>query len=140
MTFKIGHINIRSLVPCLHDLQQLIHTADYDSFCISETWLGSNIDNNAIQIDGYNLYRQYRRSRGDKSIEQLWIEAVINNEKLAIGAVYMPPSQNASYFLSVFEDTLGAVSVLSDAILCTGDLSINLYDVSSVQSSNLNCH
>nr|CAI5849378.1 unnamed protein product [Callosobruchus analis] len=62
MTFKIGHI--RSLIPSLHVLQQLIHTADYDSFCISETWLGSNIDNNAIQIDGYNLYRQDRRCMG----------------------------------------------------------------------------
>nr|CAI5868540.1 unnamed protein product [Callosobruchus analis] len=28
-------------------MQQLIHTAVYDSFCISETWLSSNIDNNA---------------------------------------------------------------------------------------------
>nr|CAI5861117.1 unnamed protein product [Callosobruchus analis] len=150
MTFKIGHINIRSLIPSLHDLEQIIHTAEYDSFCISETWLGSRVDNNAIRIDGYNLYRQDRRSRGgglciylkdtflcskingiDESIEQLWIEAVITNEKLAIGAVYRPPSQDASYFLSVFEDTLGAVGVISDAILCP--------DVSSVHSSNLNC-
>nr|CAH7742034.1 unnamed protein product [Callosobruchus chinensis] len=41
--------------------------------------------------------------------------------------------------MSVFEDTLGIVSVSSDVIICAGDLNINLYDMNSVQTSNLNC-
>nr|CAI5868890.1 unnamed protein product [Callosobruchus analis] len=158
MAFKIAHINIRSLMPSLQDLQGFIHEANYDFFCVSETRINNNIDNSVIKTDGYNVYIQDRDTRGgglciyvkskylvtkinnlDASIEQLWIQVIINSEKWVIGTVYRPPTQDASYFLSVFEDTLGTVSILSDVIICAGDLNINLYDINSANTSNLNC-
>nr|CAH7751797.1 unnamed protein product [Callosobruchus chinensis] len=145
-------------MPSLRDLQIYIDGANYDAFCLSETWLNNNINDNVIQINGYNVYRQDRDTRGgglciyvkskymttkidslNETIEQLWIQVIVNKEKWVIGTVYRPPSQDASHFLSVFEDTLGIVSVSSDVIICAGDLNINLYDMNSVHTSNLNC-
>nr|CAH7734072.1 unnamed protein product [Callosobruchus chinensis] len=145
-------------MPSLRVLQIYIDEANYDAFCLSETWLNNNINDNVIQINGYNVYRQDRDTRGgglciyvkskymttkidslNETIGQLWIQVIVNKEKWVIGTVYRPPSQDASHFLSVFEDSLGIVSVSSDVIICAGDLNINLYDMNSVHTSNLNC-
>ena len=56
------HLNIRSLKSrehlCL--LQHTIEEHDFDIFTISETWLDSTVDNQAMQIPGFVFFRQDR--------------------------------------------------------------------------------
>ena len=34
-----------------------LHHNDIDVFCITETWLNDEFDNNDMHIDGYNVFR-----------------------------------------------------------------------------------
>lgn len=49
-----GHINIRSILPKIDQIQNLLTDSNLDFLCISETWLTSNVPTNLINIPGYN--------------------------------------------------------------------------------------
>ena len=57
---KIAHLNIRSLKSREHRflIQHTIEDHDFDIFTISETWLDSTVDNQAVQIPGFVFFRQ----------------------------------------------------------------------------------
>lgn len=58
------HLNIRSLVNKIELVRQILLNRKIDCFCISETWLNDLITDDLIQVDGYNLWRKDRLSRG----------------------------------------------------------------------------
>lgn len=60
----VAHINIRSLPPKFADLRSMILEEKYDVFGVTETWFSAKISNQSLKIDGYNLVRRYRLSRG----------------------------------------------------------------------------
>jgi exonuclease III len=62
--FKIGHLNIRSLVKNIDQLRIYLSNQQYDIICINETWLDDKINNYEVNIDGYNLVRKGRRRTG----------------------------------------------------------------------------
>lgn len=65
MTFFNGaHINIRSLVHNFDTFKDHVLSNDYSVIGISETWLTPNINNEIIDVPGYNFVRQDRHSRG----------------------------------------------------------------------------
>lgn len=61
---KIGHINIRSLLPSFNNLKDIIIDNDFSIFCISETWLAGDIVGEHLNIVNYSFIRRDRLSRG----------------------------------------------------------------------------
>nr|CAI5829862.1 unnamed protein product [Callosobruchus analis] len=157
MILKIGQLNIRSLLPSFNDLSQIIVQHNYDFFGITETWLNRSISNNQLKINGYNLYRKDRETRGggvciyvketyathvidglDDAIEQIWVEIKINKQNLAIGTVYRSPAEDVTTFLSIFEDTLSSVHMAVDKLVCTADFNINMFNINNRQVDQMN--
>ena len=54
---KIVHLNIRSLLPKIDQLRQILVEAKIDIITLSETWLKPEIDTQLVEIDGYTCYR-----------------------------------------------------------------------------------
>lgn len=51
---KLGHVNIRSLLPSLDSVSDSVHRLELDILGVTETWLSERISGNSIEIDGYN--------------------------------------------------------------------------------------
>ncbi|XP_060943366.1 uncharacterized protein LOC133020696 [Limanda limanda] len=60
------HLNIRSLLSRhkLDHINILVNQANPDILVISETWLHKDIDDQTVFIQGYNIFRSDRASRG----------------------------------------------------------------------------
>ena len=52
--------NVMSLAPKIDEVREVVHYADFDLVCITETWLKDHIDNNIVAISGYNVIRRDR--------------------------------------------------------------------------------
>lgn len=155
---KIGSLNIRSLLPSIQELAEILSNNSFDIFTVSETWLHDGVPENFVQIDTYDCYRCDRGSRGGglciyskkilngtliptnnfSNIEQLWIKIKLNTKDwLAVGVVYKPPTFNSQLFLNELEDTLSVIFPTVNDIVCTGDFNINVLNLHSQCVSNL---
>ena len=56
--FKIGHLNIASLVKHKNELLVFLAKLPFDVICINETRLDDSIDNSEVKIPGYDLIRK----------------------------------------------------------------------------------
>lgn len=64
---KVGHLNMRSLLPSFSELTDLILESDFEIFGLTETWLNETVAPkilNPANIAGYQLVRQDRTGRG----------------------------------------------------------------------------
>jgi hypothetical protein len=55
--FKIIDVNIRSILGKFDQLNYHVNILKPNIICLSESWLTSDIDNNEIYINGYELFR-----------------------------------------------------------------------------------
>lgn len=152
---KIGSLNIRSILPSIQELRQIIIEHSFDVFTVSEIWLREDISDNLLNINRYKLYRRDRETRGDglciyvknslsttliptnNRIEQLWIHLKLNKQSYAVSVIYKPPVFDTSIFLNELEDSLGLISPTVNHIICTGDFNINMMNLHSACVSNL---
>lgn len=109
-TIRMAHINIRSILPKLNELYNIIIDNSFDIFAVTETWLGTHVPEESINLDEFAFVRRDRDGRGggvgvflrgfikysvldvSSNIEQLWLGLEINKFKLVIGIVYRPPT------------------------------------------------
>lgn len=139
---KVMHLNVRSLVPKMDFVRLWAINANVDVFALSETWLKKSVLDNDVAINGYNVFRADRKSKGGgvvlyvrssyhvtllnsmsvaKSFELLAINLKLGNTSLIIACCYRPPSAT--------NDTLASLSsVLSKIInekevILLGDLN-----------------
>lgn len=145
---RMGHINVRSLLPKVNEIKNLILHRNLDILCLSETWLSEMVTYNSICIEGYNIIRKDRGSRGGGvaiyikknftfsiiptggSIEQLWVSLQCHGCRFVVGALYRPPNNNDyKTFLSELEDSYAICSGYSDRIIFCGDLNIDFLKV-----------
>jgi len=61
---RIGHINVRDILlrNKKDEVRKLLEQHNYDILAITETWLWKEINDEGINIDGYNSYREDRPS------------------------------------------------------------------------------
>ena len=52
--------NVMSLAPKIDEIREVVHNANLDLVCITESWLKDHIDNNSVAISGYNVIRRDR--------------------------------------------------------------------------------
>ena len=152
---KIAHLNIRSLKSREHRflLQHTIEDHNFDIFTISETWLDSTVDNQAVQIPGFVFFRQDRgehKSGGglavyirdtfkatilehasgisDENFQQLWIKVQVRHCKsIFICTVYRPPGTTLAFSDSLSRTLLDMLLHGNDIIIL-GDLNCNILD------------
>jgi exonuclease III len=62
--FKVGHLNIASLMKHKDELSIFITKNSFDVLCINETRLDSSIYNSEVEIAGYDLIRKDRNRNG----------------------------------------------------------------------------
>ena len=60
----IGHLNIRSLLPKVEDMEMLLTSSKMDILTLSETWLDQSIQPHEINIGGYRTIRKDRNRHG----------------------------------------------------------------------------
>nr|CAI5860348.1 unnamed protein product [Callosobruchus analis] len=146
MELEIGRLNVCSLVPKFANIRDLITDRGYSIFAVSETWLNPNIIDEAVSIEGYNLVRTDRGTRGgvvalyihcslrysilnvSTDIEQLWIKVSNKGQSCAVGVMYRPPHTNYKHFVDILEETLAICTIESDKVVCLGDININFLD------------
>jgi hypothetical protein len=59
-SLKCCFLNARGLLGKLDELKLLIHELGLDIIGIAETWLGEEVENVEIMIEGYKIYRKDR--------------------------------------------------------------------------------
>ena len=152
---KIAQLNIRSLKSREHRflLQHTNEDHDFDIFTISETWLASTVDNQALQIPGFVLFRQdwgEHKSGGglavyirdtfkatllehasgisDENFQQLWIKVQVRHCKSTfICSVYRPPDTTLAFSDSLSRSLLDILLHGNDVIIL-GVLNCNILD------------
>lgn len=143
----IAHLNICSIVPKFYRFKDHLLNSNFDIFGITETWLNDNIPSELIKVDGFNLVRVDRPSRGGgvafflrdnikyeiintvHEIEQLWILVKYNNMNFAFGVFYKPPKMKYKQFVDVLEETINVIMQTTDDIYCFGDVNIDFLKV-----------
>ena len=138
------HLNIHSLLargdcgPRLDHLYNLVSDNNYDVIALSETLLSDAINDDEICMEGYEVFRLDRTRHGGgvalycrtelqckvvpalhiDGIEMLWVEALLNGQRIVFGVCYRPPNQTAnerSLFLDGMYATFDAVLRLSNS-------------------------
>ena len=56
--------NVRSLINKLDDLEAAVRLNSSDIICLTETWLSDEVPSEAVNIDGFCLYRKDRNRQG----------------------------------------------------------------------------
>ena len=97
--FKIGHINIRSLVKNIDQLRIYLSNKKYNILSVNETMLDSSIPNDEININGYDIVRKHRNRNGGgvalyiRNVIDYKIRNDLMNEKLETITIEVCPSK-----------------------------------------------
>lgn len=153
---KIGFLNVRSIVPSIQGVKQIILENAFDIFGVCETWLHDGISTNLIKVQGFKIFRRDRLTRGggvclyvknslnnsvinvSNAIEQLWVNVKLKKENIAVGIVYKSPALDTNLFLDELDNTLSQVLPTVNDIVCIGDFNINMFNLTNVHVNNLN--
>ena len=140
------HLNIRSLSRNLCGLTNLLAGVK-NNFSVIETWLQNS--SHSVDIDGYTFVHNHRpdkagggvglyitselefKLRDDLTIaecfESLFIEICRSRGKnIIVGAVYRPPNQMPSEFVSGFNNALSKISKENKLCYILSDTNLNL--------------
>lgn len=154
INFKIGHLNVRSLLAGFNDFSQLIIENSFDVFFVSETWLSADVPSDIVMLPGYNFFRKdhsigrgggvavYVKStficeqirmdvQNNINIEHIWINVKFNKSNMALGAVYRPPQNNIGDSIESIDNILSFLVPSYDTLIVTGDMNINLFNLNN---------
>ena len=81
--FRVLYYNARSLLPKLDELCVLTQLESPDIICIVESWLSSEIENNEITIDNYQLVRHDRNRHGGGV--HMYVKSCLSVNVLSVG-------------------------------------------------------
>ena len=77
-SFRIGHINIRSLRHKVHEVSILITQSSLSVLAVSESWLGCADGNDFLAVDGYVLFRRDRSATGQGGGVCIYVKEVFH--------------------------------------------------------------
>ena len=90
---SIGHSNVRSIIPKMDEINQLLRQHDFDIFCVTETWLSDTTQDRILVFPGYQMERKDRPSppsRGKRSTGRGGGVAVIYRDGLSASVLPIP--------------------------------------------------
>ena len=150
-TLKIIHLNARSILRHLDDVQCLVTLQRPDIVAVCESWLSPSIIDAEVSLTGYSLYRSDRsRSGGGVAVyvidhlsvsqissgascgevEALWLSISSFKSSLssfAFGCMYRPPSAPSSS-VSDMCNILESMLLSHKHVVACGDLNIDTSD------------
>ncbi|XP_020903893.1 uncharacterized protein LOC114574179 [Exaiptasia diaphana] len=140
-----------SLAPKIDEVRSVVQDENVDLVCVTETWLREHIENNIINISGYNIIRRNRveSQHGgvciyvrnsihftvldtimDQNFEVLWIKLRPNQlprgiSSIIIGIVYHPQSANDQMMKTYLYDSLSNIEAQypDSGIIVLGDFN-----------------
>lgn len=137
------HINARSLLNKIAELQLIANKSKAAIISVTETWLDDSITNTEVNILGYTILRKDRNRCGggvcmyvreDIAYTSLQLDSVNNTDEMLcvelllpktkpiiVGTCYRPPQQSS--FVEQFEKCLSQLKADCEIILL-GDLNI----------------
>ena len=137
---------MRSLLSKIDQIKLMLIDEDIDILCLTETWLVPCMDSNFIQIEGYELFRKDRGSRGGGAciyakteyitrtlktvgngdeVDDVWITVQVRKTKsFIVGAIYRPPKASNQSF-SYIESNLQIAANSKKNMYVLGDLNDN---------------
>ena len=153
---NILYFNARSILPKVNELQLLIGLHKPNIICIVETWLSSEISDQELQIDGYQIVRLDRNRHGGgvmfyisdalhftvlpacPSLELLSLIIHENSNRCCVSLFYRPPNSPPS-ILTTLSTLLEAIdiSTFSNFIL-VGDFNVDVSNPSHPLTNTLN--
>lgn len=155
--FTVVHVNTRSILGKFAQFKSILLDKKYNICTISETWLNSNISNESLYIEGYNLIRvdrdvgrgggigmylkndiKYKVIPTRGNIEQLWVSFSLCKKNFALGVLYKPPDFNYKNFLSDFESTIQNDLLLYDYLIALGDFNIDQLKLDNPATKSFN--
>ena len=152
--YNFAHLNARSLIPRLDEVNILLEQEDVDILCISETWLGPNVSNRVLVFPGYSIarcdravQRGARNKRGGgvailtreglrsttldfggahPAVESLWLSVTGPGRRtVTVGAIYRPPNSPIAKGLELIEEQLQTAAVTNKPVVVMGDFNID---------------
>ena len=145
---KFAHVNITSLPKHLDELKLFLQQLPFEILSFNETRLDETIQNNMVQIPGYEIIRRDRNRRGggvaflvknnysytlrddliSKDLEAICIELTLRMSRpILILTWYRPPDSNAKVFGDLFEEFLQKAEAEHKELIIVGDLNCDLY-------------
>ena len=86
---RLAHLNVRSLVPSLDDVNVLLADNDLDILCVTETWLQPDLDSRFLIFPGYKMVRADRPARNGSNIRDGGI-CILNKSHLRVERIEVP--------------------------------------------------
>jgi hypothetical protein len=147
-SLAIYHLNVRSLVPKIDEVRDLIEKLKADVLCITETWLHDKILDVDVSIDGFSLLRKDRIDKhgggvaiyireniiykvrqditSSNATEMVWAEIITASSRpnILVSCIYRPPNSNPDYY-DLIVDALEKAHSEDKDILLLGDLNYN---------------
>ena len=146
---RIGHLNVRSLLPSIDDVNTALKTHNLDVLCIGESWLNPTVTNNFLVFPGYTVSRCDRPGRGSRrgggvcvlhrdtfrverltvptegtALESLWL-SVCSVTAVIIGVVYRPPNAPVDTVLDDLQRQLAHVCATDKPLYVLGDVNFD---------------
>ena len=144
---KFAHVNITSLPKHLEELKLFLQQLPFEILSLNETRLDETIQNNMVQIPGYDIIRRDRNRRGGdvaflvknnysyiirddlipNNLEAICIELMLRmSQPILILTWYRPPDSNARVF-DLFEEFLQKAEAENKELIILGDLNCDLH-------------
>nr|CAI5861793.1 unnamed protein product [Callosobruchus analis] len=146
-TLKIGHINVRSLIPSIVDFEELVISNNLDIIGVSETWLSDDIPSDLLSIPDFNVYRNDRQGRGGgvavyvrssikckvvdietptNALECMIITFKVRHSSFCVGIFYRPPKENLLEAIQFLDNKLASLRSEYDELVLLGDFNVNV--------------
>ena len=162
--FSVFHLNVRSLMPKLDDLQQYLVeiTHKFSVIGISETWLKNDNEAFIHHLPGYSFVNNNRKTKNgggvgmfyissalkfrvrydlnlqkDDILESIFLETCLEeNEKIKIGTIYKPPNNNFNDFETELKTILHKIDKENKTCILMGDFNIDILKYGSNDYAN----
>lgn len=154
---NIGFLNVHSLRHKVADVEDLMERNSMSILALAETWLGSDITDGEVAIDGFSLLRKDRvgqqgggvgiyikngvlyKPRPDLltgSIEAIFVEIFAEPQPYIVASVYRPPNTGVSFWTELNDSLEKASHTTRDSekpVLILGDLNVDVTSAAALR-------
>ncbi|KAK3086528.1 hypothetical protein FSP39_019678, partial [Pinctada imbricata] len=148
--FRLFTLNCRSVKNKSISISDFIVSNDIDILAVTETWLGTDVDQIVLKElipDGYTIYHKPRLDRKgggvaiigrqnfkvvkekhcteNEHFEHIGCYVYSQNYKFRLFVVYRLPSSSVSCFIAEFSQYLSSLVISAEELLITGDFNIH---------------
>ncbi|CAB4039134.1 Neuroendocrine convertase 1, partial [Paramuricea clavata] len=141
----IASLNVNSLPNKFVEIKEWLRCGVFDILSIQETKIDKTFPNFRFYVEGFKYFRRDRKKGGGgiivyikesiiaqqkkiacKQLETILLQLRIGQRQFALISAYKPPSVDNSAFTTELSMVLDEAFLLSENIVCTGDLNSDL--------------